>query len=422
MTEDFLHFIWKYGLFDREGLITDTQELVKITSLGEHNTNAGPDFLNARIKIGDTIWAGNVEIHLKSSDWINHRHHEDKAYDNVVLHVVYRYDRPVARKNGETIPTIVLQFDNRLFENYRDLLLHTGKPSCHSKIKTLDPLIIDVWLNSLVIERLEEKTNHIAELLKQQKNNWEEVFYIILARTFGFGLNAEPMEMMARSLPYTTLARMRNNPFQLEAVIMGQAGFLDHPMLFNQYYSELRNEYLHQKKKFNLKPVEKHLWKFLRLRPVNFPTIRLAQFSALLSKTESLFSRVIGFRDMIELQSLFDVSASEYWDSHYTFDTVSKVKPKRLGAEAINIIIINAVVPFLFIYGRMTSNDDLKEKALTILNNIEAEKNSMVRIWEQSGFKPLSAFHSQGIIQMVNTYCRRKRCLACSIGSMVIRL
>ncbi len=420
MTEDFLHFIWKYGLFDRENIVADTGDKVHILSLGEHNANAGPDFVNARIRIGNTTWAGNVEIHLKSSDWKVHRHQTDKAYNNVILHIVYQYDQPVIRENGETIPSISLHFDRKLFDNYR-MLSQTGKAACHPKIKQFDPLIIDVWINSLVIERLEEKTIHIAELLEQRKNNWEEVFFIIVARAFGFGLNAMPFEMMARTLPYHALARMRENPMQVEAIIMGQAGFLEDPLLFNPYYATLRNEYIFFKKKLQLKPIEQHLWKFLRLRPVNFPTIRLAQFAAMICKSESLFSKVINTQNYSDLIALFNVSASSFWDTHYTFDTPSRPKPKQTGADALNSIIINAVIPFLFIYGKKVSNDELKERAVDMLNELPPENNHMVRRWKQNGVNAISAFHSQGIIQMVNNYCNKKRCLACSIGSMVIR-
>jgi len=422
VTEDFLHFIWKFGLFKREGMIADTGEKIEVMGLGEHNSDAGPDFLNTRIKIENTVWAGNTEIHLSTSDWTGHRHHNDKAYDNVILHAVYRYDRPVKRSNGEIVPTVILEFDDRLYKNYCGLI-ETGKgPACHPEIRRIDPLIIDVWMNSLVVERLQQKTEHIGQLLAQYRNNWEEVFYISLARSFGFGLNSIPFELTARSIPYSQLMRHRNNLKQTEALLMGQAGFLDDSVLFNMYYQDLRTEYMHLRKKYDLKPVAKHLWKFLRLRPVNFPTIRLAQFAALLNKSEGIFSRITGCSGLADLTKLFDTAASEFWDTHYTFETPSARSEKKLGNEAVNTIIINTVIPFLFIYGRMTANDDLKERALSLLTLIPPESNRIIRHWQQRGIKVDSAFCSQGIIQLNNLYCARKKCLTCSIGTQLIKV
>ncbi len=420
MTEDFLQFIWKYGLFERDGMVADSGEEVHVINLGEHNSDAGPDFLNTRIKIGNTTWAGNVEIHVRSADWNLHRHESDRAYDNVILHVVHNYDQPVVRHSGGVVPTVELKYNTKLYENYCLLLSHKSNLPCKDKISRVDPLIIDVWLNSLVIERLQEKTRQIVALLDQFRNNWEEAFYVSLARSFGFSLNAIPFEMTAKSIPLSYLLRHRNNRNQTEALLMGQAGFLEEAVLFNGYYSDLRTEYTHLKKKYNLKPLEKHLWKFLRLRPVNFPTIRLSQFAVLLQQSEGLFSRVMSCKDIREVMSLFDVHASEFWNEHYTFETISAPIVKNLGTEAVQIIIINTVIPFLFIYGKMTGNDDLRDRALTWLSHLPAEKNRITNRWQEFGISATSALYSQGILQLANTYCMRKRCLACSIGAHVI--
>jgi hypothetical protein len=420
MTEDFLQFIWKYGLFKRSGMVADTGEIIQVIGLGEHNTDSGPDFLNARIKIGDTTWAGNVEIHLQSSDWINHKHQSDKAYDNVILHVVNHYNQPVIRKSGEVLPTVELKFNNTLYGNYCNMVSQKKGLPCSNKLKAIDPLIIDAWINSLVIERLQQKTRHISGLLSLYKNNWEEVFYVILARTFGFGLNAVPFEMTARSISLSILARHRGNSIQTEALVIGQAGFLNEAVMFHPYYGELRNEYLHLKNMYKLKTLDMHLWKFLRLRPVNFPTVRLAQFAALIENSEGLFSKALACQDINEITALFEVSASEFWNNHYTFDTPSPFTIKRIGSEAIHTIIINAVIPLLFIYGKMTANEDLKNRALAWLNDIPAERNRIVNLWDNYGIKPISAFYSQGILQLNNMYCNRKHCLSCSIGMQVI--
>jgi hypothetical protein len=420
MTEDFLHFIWKYGLFERTGMISDTGEEVQVIALGEHNTNAGPDFLNARVKIGHTMWAGNVEIHLYSSDWIAHKHHDDKTYDNVVLHAVHRHNQPITRSSGEIIPTIELQFDPALFENYRMLLSSRGRLPCQPKIKQMDPFFLDLWLSSLVVERLQQKAEFIDSLLAKYKNNWEEVFYIGLARSFGFGLNAIPFEMLAKSVSLLQLSRIRNSLFQVEAMLLGQAGFLNEAELFADYYSGLRQEYLHFRKKFGLKPVESHLWKFLRLRPVNFPTIRIAQLAALLIKSEGMFSQILNCREIAELWKFFDVRASSFWDTHYTFECSSPRRTKAIGTDSFHVLVINAVVPFLYVYGQRSGKENYKERALEWLNLLPGEKNRLVTRWESSGIDAGSAFYSQGLVQLSNNYCTRKRCLACSIGMNII--
>jgi hypothetical protein len=420
MNEDFLHFIWKYGHFERTGMIADTGEEIQVIALGEHNTDAGPDFINARIKIGRTIWAGNVEIHLHSSDWNDHGHTADKAYDNVILHVVCRYDQSVKRSTGEVIPCVELRFNPALFENYRVLLHNQGGLPCRYKINKVDRFLFNLWLHSLVVERLQQKTEFITRLLDQLKNNWEEAFFIRLARTFGFGLNGEPFERLARSIPFLQLVRHRDDILKLEALLMGQAGFLDEAHLYADYYSNLRREYIHLKNKYGLRPIEKYHWKFLRLRPVNFPTIRIAQFAALLSKVGGLFSQVMATSEFNDLRTCFKVQASPYWDTHYTFETPSPLVSKTLGTDAFNLIIINTVVPFLFLYGRMNDREDLKERALNWLNCLPPEKNRITRRWEQYGIELPSAFYTQGIMQLVETYCSHKRCLACSVGANII--
>jgi hypothetical protein len=419
MTEDFLHFVWKYGLFVREGIIADTGDEIRVFNLGEHNMDAGPDFLNTRIQIGNTTWAGNVEIHLKSSDWQTHKHHRDKAYDNVILHVVFEHNQPVYRSNGEAIPTVGLRFDPNLYNNYCRLLSQKSHLPCHEKIGSVDSLIVDLWISSLVIERLQQKTSHIAGLLEQYRNNWDEVFYICLARSFGFGLNAMPFEMLARSVPLSCLMRHRDNTRQLEAMLLGQAGFLEEGRLYDDYYTELREEYLHLKNKYHLRPLEKHLWKFLRLRPVNFPTIRIAQFASVLQQS-GIFSHMLACSSVDDLKRFFSVKTSEYWDTHYNFESGSVRLVKRLGKEAFHTLVINTVIPFMFQYGRMTAREDLKDKALGWLQNIPAENNRYTKQWASIMSSPDNAFYSQGILQLLKEYCSKKRCLACSVGSHII--
>jgi hypothetical protein len=420
MTEDFLQFIWKFGLFDRSGMFTDTGETVEVIALGEHNQDAGPDFLNSRIRIGNTLWAGNVEVHVSSSDWQDHGHDRDKAYDNVILHVVYRHNRPVTRSTGEAIPCVELSFPNALYENYRILVQRQDGLPCRNRIGQIDRVILHLWLNALVVERLQQKADFIRELLEMTRNNWEEAFYISLAHTFGFSLNAIPFESLARSLPWMVIERHRSNAFQLEALLLGQAGFLPEEKLKGGYPIRLQQEYWYLRHKYNLKPMEKHLWKFLRLRPVNFPTIRIAQFAALLSQTEGLFSHVVGSR-LEDLGPLFQARASSFWDTHYTFETASPVRTKRIGKEAFQVIVINAVIPFLFVYGQRSGREEMKERALDWLNRLPPERNRWISRWQAANIQAISAFYSQGLIQLSTRYCSRKRCLFCSVGSQVIR-
>jgi hypothetical protein len=420
MTEEFIQFIWKYGLFDRTGLFSDSGDEIQVISLGEHNGDSGPDFLNARLKIGSTTWAGNVEIHLRSSDWYMHGHHEDRAYDSVILHVVYQHNQSVSRSNGETISTLVLPCNEKLVVNYRQLLAQKGMIPCQDRIRQVEPLLLDCWLSSLVVERLCKKTAHIAEYLRHNKGNWEEAFYFSLARSFGFGLNASPFELMARSVPLAILNRHRNNPLQVEAILMGQAGFLNEGRIFPEYYAALRSEYIYLQKKYKLKPVESHLWKFLRLRPVNFPTLRLAQFANLVQQSEGLFSRVLACHDLQELKRFFTLQASAFWNSHYTFEKTSKACVKTLGGDAFNSLAINTVVPFLFIYGSMNGQEETKNKALDWLNDIPAESNRITRKWNLAGIRASSAFYSQALLQLYGDYCNQRHCLSCSVGTNLI--
>ena len=422
MTEEFLQFIWKYGLFEHSNLFTDSGDEIQVISLGEQNQDSGPDFLNARLKIGTTTWAGNVEIHQRSSDWYSHGHEADKAYDNVILHVVYRHDRPVMRRGGEMLPTLVLPCDETLYGNYRELIRNPGSMVCAGKLERVDALLLDCWLSSLAIERLARKSGYITEQLQQSAGNWEETFYISMARSFGFGLNSAPFEWVARSLPLTILSRHRDIPVQTEALLLGQAGFLDEGSLYPGYPEILVNEYTHLRRKYKLKPIGKHLWKFLRLRPVNFPTIRLVQFANLLQRSDGLFSQVVACQDVQELMKLFSAGVSEFWNTHYTFGKTSPFSRKKMGEGAVYSIIINTVIPFLFVYGTMNGRVEFRDKALDWLNRVPPETNRVIRGWNRAGVYPVSALYSQAILQLSENYCKRRRCLSCSIGAHLITL
>ncbi len=419
IQEEFLHFIWKNKLFDTNQLKSKQGDLIEIIHPGIQNTDAGPDFFNSKIKINNTTWVGTVEIHVKSSDWEKHNHQNNKAYDNVVLQVVLEDDKPIFRSNNELIPTIELKFESKYYKNYNVLLENQLWISCQNDIDRIDPFIFSHWLTNLTIERLERKSKYIIEELHKNNNHWEETFYQIVARSFGSKTNADPFEWLAKSLPIGVLTKHKNSLFQIEALLFGQAGFLDE-FFKDEYYKNLKKEYEFLQKKHNLKPIEKHLWKFLRLRPLNFPTIRLAQFAQLISKSSSLFSKIIESKTFQELINLFDVETSEYWKNHYKFGKASVEKNKKLGKSAIHLLIINTVIPFYFVYGLQKDNQFYKNKAIKFLEAIPPETNSIINNWKKLGIKVENAYISQALLQLKNEYCNEKKCLNCQIGNKII--
>jgi Protein of unknown function (DUF2851) len=419
MNEEFLIYLWKYGLFDRTSLISDTGEKIEVIKLGERNLNSGPDFINAKIRIGNTLWAGNVELHLNASDWKRHRHQADKAYDNVILHVVMNTDHDTKRTNGTTIPTVELRFEPQLYSNYMGLIGNQNRISCHDRIARIDPLLLHSWLSSVMVERLEIRVRTMDGLLEQYLGSWDEVFYIQLARSFGFHLNALPFEQVARSLPLTILARHDNNLFQLEALLFGQAGFLSGEGE-DDYALRLKEEYNHLRNKYGLKPLDQHLWKFMRLRPINFPTLRLAQFAALIHNLPGLFRNILETGNLSSLVKVFTVQPSRYWETHYKFGTVSAARKKTLGEESSRTLLINTIIPIIFLYGHKKDDDKLKARAIEFLSHLPPEKNAVITRWEKAGVHAGSALDTQALLQVWSDYCQRKQCLRCMVGSKII--
>ncbi|MFH1121091.1 MAG: DUF2851 family protein [Bacteroidota bacterium] len=418
MSEAFLHYLWKYRLFT-SALNTITGEEIEILSPGIHNHNAGPDFCDARLRIGDTVWAGNVEIHINSSDWQRHGHHNDPVYDSVILHVVYCHD---ATGNAGRMPVTVIseKFDKKIYNAYESFITTKNRVPCIRLVGTVDKNEISLWLERMLIERLEYKSEYIQEYLDISENDWFGVFYIMLARSFGFNLNALPFEMLARSLPYRIIARHKDNPMQIEALIFGQAGLLDQRHT-EPWPLQLYAEYSFLRKKYKLIPIAPHLWRFMRLRPVNFPTIRLAQFASLLSSPENPLSALPECRSAKELSRLLNAMASDFWDTHYNFNKSSAFGKKKLGQASVNLLVINAVLPFLFVYGRATANDDLCNRSLTFYTQIPGEKNSITVNWKSAGLDTSTAFNTQALISMKSDYCDKFRCLDCRIGNLLLR-
>lgn len=421
MKEDFLHYIWKHKLFSQDNLETTEGEKIDILNTGSHNIDAGPDFFNAKIKIGKTLWAGNVEIHLRSSDWEKHNHHIDKAYDNTILHVVFENDAKLTGKQNLKIPTLALgeKINRKFITRYEGLISSRHRIPCEEEISKVNSFTIDSWLERMLVQRLERKSTDILQRFEQNKNNWEETFYHLIAKNFGFKLNAQPFEELSRALPLSVLAKHKNNLLQTEAMLFGAAGLLGKK--YSEEYPRLvKKEFDFLKTKFKLPESIHSPWKFLRLRPANFATIRIAQFAELVHRSSHLFSKILECETTNQLIKLFDVSASEYWNTHYVFGKSSASRQKNLGSTAIENIIINTAAPVIFAYGMYRREENFKERALKFLEDIPTENNSIIKKWESLQIKSDSAFRSQALLELMNQYCVEKKCLSCSIGNKLI--
>jgi Protein of unknown function (DUF2851) len=421
MKEQFLHYLWRLKRFDMEDLQTTEGELITIQNIGEHNENAGPDFFNARIQIGDTLWAGHVEIHVKSSEWYEHRHESDKAYDNVILHVVYEEDEVVYQQDGSRIPCLELRkrIPVQLHSRYQKLIHNENWIPCQHQFSSVGEIIRDLWLDRMLVERIEHKTEAITHILEQNKNDWEVTLYYFLARSFGAKVNAEPFELLARQTPYAVIAKHKSNLFQVEALLFGQAGFLEDDFE-DAYPNKLKAEYQFLQKKYNLVPLKKESWHFLRMRPANFPTLRIAQFAILLFQTEHFFSKLLAVENIRQIENMFSMQLSPYWTNHYLFDKPSPQRTKTLGKSSIHLLIINTIAPFLFLYGKHKDEPIYKEKALKLLEELPAENNNIIAEWEKLGLAPQSAYQTQALLQLKNEYCQRQRCLTCAIGNRIL--
>jgi predicted component of type VI protein secretion system len=423
LKESFLHFIWRWRRFDGADLRTTAGEAVDIVHPGEPNDHAGPDFFNARVRIGDTLWAGNVEMHVLASEWTAHGHQTDNAYQNVVLHVVWKEDHPVLRSDGTPIPCLALEgrVPLRVLHTYEQLLHNQAWIPCASLFPTVPSIIRLNWLDRLLVERLEQKTSAIAQLLSESENHWEAAFYHSLARNFGLKVNAEPFEALARSLPLTVPGRHKNDLLQLEALLFGQAGMLENVVFTEAYPQQLQQEYQHLKNKYSLVPLAVHQWKFARLRPANFPTVRIAQFAALIHQSAHLFSKVLETMEIRALFHLFEVAPGSYWDTHYQLDKASIKREKRLSRDFTELLVINTIAPFLFHYGKAKDDEEYQKRAFYLLEQLPAEENTIVEGWKALDLVCRNAYQSQSAIHLKTRYCDPKRCLSCAIGNALLK-
>lgn len=417
-----MHYIWKNKLFIKENYSFENQK-IEIIDVGEQNFDSGPDFFNAKIKIEDTIWAGNIEIHKNSSDWYAHKHHLNKNYNNVILHIVSNFDKNIKNQKGTTIPTIKINFQKKYLENFEFLISNKESVKCKSHLPKVDDFIINFWLDKLIIERLQEKSKLVEKILNKNKNNWEETLYKMLAINFGSKTNSLPFEMLANSLPLSIIYKHKNNLLQLESLLFGQAGFFNNEICNDEYYIKIKNEYKFLKSKYNLKSIDNFLWKFNRLRPNNFPTIRIAQFASMIYNSSKLFSKIIEAKSIEEINELFNFSASNYWNNHYNFNNESKKNvEKKTGNTFTNNIIINTISLIIFAYGKIYNYQDKKDFAIEILDKTKAENNYITKKWDNSNINIKNASNSQSIIQLYNNYCKKNNCINCEIGNKIITL
>jgi hypothetical protein len=419
MTERLLQFIWQFQYFHSNELTASAGESIQVIFPGQFNTNQGPDFIHAKIKIDKEIWAGNVELHIKTSDWHKHQHQHDPNYNNVILHVVWEDDE----KQGSirsSIPVIELQsrISNLLLQRYEDLMHASSFIPCEKSIHTIRDITWKSWKERLLAERLLRKAKTVATYLQQNNYHWEETFWWLLARNFGMKVNADAFEAVARSVSITNLAKQKYQVQQLEALLLGQAGLLK--KAFSEEYPKLiQVDYNFQQHKYKIKPVPVPFL-FLRMRPGNFPTIRLAQLAMLIHKSAHLFAKIKEADSLKDVKSLFDVTASDYWNYHYRLDEPSPFKKKSLGESMIDNIIINTAAPVLFAYGEYHQEQKYKDKALQWLEETTPEQNAITKGFQAIDIENKTAYDSQALIELKNEYCNKRKCLECAVGNSIL--
>ena len=421
MKEDFLHHVWKFLKFNTTSLETTDGASLSIVQVGQHNQNAGPDFFNGQVRINDQLWAGNIEIHIKSSDWYAHRHEEDKAYDNVVLHVVWEHDVDVYTKDGNPLPTFVLK--GRVMKqtlNAYHQLFGSKKQwiNCESSFAEVDEFTINNWLERLFIERLASKNELLLSLLSDSKNDWEALLFLLLCKNFGLKVNGASFLSIGQSVDFSVARKCAASFTSLEALLFGQAGFLQTDD-DDSYVSELKKEYNFLTAKFQLDNTVVIAPKYFRLRPPNFPTVRLSQLAGLYVKQKELFTDVISATSLEDYYKIFDVKASAYWESHYNFGVMSTTRKKKLTKDFIHLLLINTVLPLKYCYAKFQGKD-ISEALFELATSIPAEENSIIRKYNSLKKVTSSALDSQGLLQLKNEYCDKKRCFHCAIGNTLL--
>lgn len=423
MREDFIHYLWRLARFDLRDLVTTTGAPIQIHNFGEYNAqNAGPDFTGAKLTIGNIQWAGNVEMHQRASEWYDHGHQHDPAYQNVILHVVLEEDRPVFHPNGERIPCLELRgrVPAGLAKSYWRLLNSEQWIACQHQFHQVDTIVRRAWFDRLLSERLQQRSDEWQLRLKATQRDWEAAFFQSLARSLGGRINADAMDMLARSLPLRVLLKHKHSQLQLEALLFGQAGLIP-PASEEKYPQTLAREYALLSTKYQLRALPKTIWRYLRLRPANFPEIRIAQLARLLAISGQLFSKTLAAANLKELENMYEVNLSNYWQTHYRFGKASKKQAKSLGKSSIHSILINTVAPAYSLYGRLRDHAGYQERALQLMEAIPAEQNLILNKWKTLGIQAENAGQTQALLQLKKAYCQPKRCLECAIGCSILR-
>ncbi len=423
--EQLLHYVWKHKLFPLKSPVTADGLGIEVIDTGLHNHDAGPDFFNAKVKIDGTLWVGNVEIHDRASDWFVHHHEQDVRYDNVILHVCGTIDTEAVDSQGRPIRQLQLDVPDDIAEHYDELIHSDHYPPCYRIIPELPSLMIHSWMSSLETERLEQKTVAINERVVRCGGDWQAAYFVTMARNYGFGINGEAFEQWACNIPLGSVAHHRDDLFQIEAIFMGQAGLLEpealpktyrDKALRDTYYQRMASEYCYLAYKFSMQAMDFHQWKFLRLRPQNFPHIRLSQLAQLYYNRTAGLSEIIECGSLRELREHLKTQATPYWQTHFAFGTEHTPNEKHLSAASLNLMILNTVIPMLFAYGRHICNEGLCDRAFEFLEQLKAEDNHIIRMWQECGMKVENAGDTQALIQLKNEYCDHKDCLRCRIG------
>jgi hypothetical protein len=422
MTEKLLHFIWQFQYFNKMELQTETGEPLQIIKQGNYNTNQGPDFYNATIKIGALTLVGNIELHINASDWYKHHHTTDDNYNSIVLHVVWNNDKPVIDTYGNPLPTLVIQqrVAKVLLQRYEALMNEQATIPCQHFLPVLSNIGWLAWKERLVAERLEAKAKHVLQLFEESNHHWEETFWWMLASNFGIKVNAECFENVAKSISINVLAKHKNQIHQLEALLLGQANLLQ-GYFEDDYVIMLQKEHNFYQAKYKLKQnVPAPL--FLRMRPASFPTVRLAQLAMLVHNSSHLFTKIKELEKLDDVKQLLNVTANDYWHYRYQFDEPTAYKPKTLGLQMVENIVINTIAPILFAYGLYVKDEAVKEKAFRWLIALQPEQNSITKAWKALGIANKTALDSQALIELTNHYCKQKKCLDCAVGNKLMKL
>lgn len=416
-----MQYVWQHRLWRSEDMVTNDGRRVRVLDPGLLNTDQGPDFFNAKVIIDGKMWVGNVEIHVRATDWKRHGHDTDKGYDSVILHVVEKDDAPVYRSNGERIPQLVLQVSPRFTESLEALTNARTELPCAPKVASLPSIVITEWIQALAFERLHTKVERIDQLYKLTRGNWEEICYIVLSRNLGFGVNGDAMERLARRTPLRLLHKHSDSLFQIEALLYGQAGMLQgNNISIDNYTRQLAREYEFLSNKFTLTPMESESWKIFRMRPQNFPYRRIALLAHYIEGGFNLMQSLLQTTDMPSLRGLFSVELDGYWSTHYTLGKESNMTTRALGESSIDIILINTVAPLYYAYGELTGNNDYIDRAVALLEDIKPEQNSIVSTFAAAGIKSRDALTTQALIQLKREYCEARKCIYCRLGHKLL--